>query len=118
MRGYTVSGPSSCSGNSDSATCSKVNYCDVLYEANSPTLPQLKAAEVNFPYYGHFDFGQDYAYHVSAEITTPQSGSYGGYEDLYLLGCTGTADLGLVDFIPENHSSERNAIGEVARQSV
>ena len=50
-------------------------------------MPQLKAAEVNFPYHGHF--GQDYAYHVSAEITTPQSGSYGSYEDLYLLGGTG-----------------------------
>ena len=86
--GYTVSGTSSCSaGTLTAATCSKVNYCDVLYEANSPTVPQLKAAEVNFPYHGHF--GQDYAYHISAEITTPQSGSYGSYEDLYLLGGTG-----------------------------
>ena len=85
--GYTVSGTSSCNaGTLTAATCSKVNYCDVLYEANSPTVPQLKAAEVNFPYHGHF--GHDYAYHVSAVITTPQSGSYGSYEDLYMLGGT------------------------------
>ena len=51
-------------------------------------MPQLKAAEVNFPYHGHF--GHDYAYHVSAEITTPpQSWIYGSYEDLYMLGGTG-----------------------------
>ena len=85
--GYTVSGTSSCTaGTLTAATCSKVNYCDVLYEANSPTVPQLKAAEVNFPYHGHF---RVHAYHVSAEITTPQSGSYGSYEDLYMLGGTG-----------------------------
>jgi len=58
-----------------------------LYEANSPTLPQLQAAEVNFPYHGHF---RVHAYHVSAEITTPpQSWIYGSYEDLYMLGGTG-----------------------------
>jgi len=63
--------------------------CDVLYEADSPSIPTLKAATVNLPS-NHAMFGLDFAYHVYAEITT--GSSFNSYEDVYMLG--GTSDCG------------------------
>jgi surface protein len=59
--------------------------CDVLYEADSPSLPTLQAATVNFPS-DEAMFGVDYAYHVYAEVTVGSGSSIPSYEAVYMLG--------------------------------
>jgi len=61
--------------------------CDVLYEADSPSLPTLQAATVNFPS-DEAMFGVDYAYHVYAEVTVGSGSSFPSYEAVYMLGST------------------------------